>query len=77
MQITIIGGGSYQWTPELLADLLGTESLRGAHYVLEDIDPLRWRRCRPRAGRLNASLGAGATFSTTTDQQRALEAPTS
>ena len=40
MQITIIGGGSYQWTPELLADLLGTESLRGAHYVLEDIDPV-------------------------------------
>ena len=26
MQVTIIGGGSYQWTPELLADLLGTES---------------------------------------------------
>ena len=31
MQITIIGGGSYQWTPELLADLLGTPSLHGAH----------------------------------------------
>ena len=37
--MTIVGGGSYQWTPELLADLLGTESLHGAHIVLEDIDP--------------------------------------
>jgi alpha-galactosidase len=73
MQITIVGGGSYQWTPELLADLLGTESLHGAHYVLEDIDPVPLEKMSRLAGLLNESMGAGATFSATTDQRRALE----
>jgi alpha-galactosidase/6-phospho-beta-glucosidase family protein len=73
MQITIIGGGSYQWTPELLADLLGTDSLRGAHIVLEDIDPVPLDKMGVLAGKVNDSLGAGATFDTTTDQRRALE----
>jgi alpha-galactosidase len=73
MQITIIGGGSYQWTPELLADLLRTESLRGAHYVLEDIDPAPLEKMEPLAKMVNEALGAGATFSSTTDQLRALD----
>ncbi len=58
MQITIIGGGSYQWTPELLADLLGTESLRGAHIVLEDIDPDPLVKMEALAGMVNESLGS-------------------
>ncbi len=73
MQITIVGGGSYQWTPELLADLLGTASLHGAHYVLEDIDPVPLDKMASLAGLLNESMGAGATVSTTTDQRRALD----
>jgi alpha-galactosidase len=73
MQITIIGGGSYQWTPELLADLLGTESLRGAHYVLEDIDPVPLAKMEVLAPKVGDALGAGATFATTTDQRQALE----
>ena len=73
MQITIIGGGSYQWTPELLADLLGTESLRGAHYVLEDIDPAPLAKMEALAGKVGEALGARATFATTTDQRRALD----
>ena len=73
MQITIVGGGSYQWTPELLADLLGTESLHGAHYVLEDIDPVPLEKMSRLAGLLNESMGSGATVSATTDQRRALE----
>jgi alpha-galactosidase/6-phospho-beta-glucosidase family protein len=73
MQITIIGGGSYQWTPELLADLLGTASLRGARIVLEDIDPVPLDKMQALAGMVNESLGAGATFDATTDQRRALE----
>lgn len=73
MQITIIGGGSYQWTPKLVTDLLGTPSLAGCHVVLMDIDaePL------PKMERLfsvaNGSLGAKATVETTTDRRRALD----
>ena len=73
MQITIIGGGSYQWTPELLADLLGTQSLRGARIVLEDIDPDPLEKMEALAGMVNESLGAGAIFPTTTDQRQALD----
>ena len=73
MQITIIGGGSYQWTPELLADLLGTESLRGAHYVLEDIDPAPLEKMKALGQLVGEALGAKATFATTTDQRQALD----
>ncbi|MGA8726781.1 MAG: hypothetical protein WB565_17240 [Acidimicrobiales bacterium] len=73
MQVTIVGGGSYQWTPELLADLLGTESLHGARIVLEDIDPEPLVKMEALAGKLDEAIGAGATFTTTTDQRRALE----
>jgi alpha-galactosidase len=73
VQITIVGGGSYQWTPELLADLLGTESLRGAHIVLEDIDPAPLEKMEALARRLDQALEAKATFATTTDQRAALE----
>ena len=73
MQITIVGGGSYQWTPELLADLLGMPSLQGAHYVLEDIDPAPLEKMVALARLLNEAMGAKATFATTTDQLRALD----
>jgi alpha-galactosidase len=73
VQITIIGGGSYQWTPELLADLLGTESLAGAHLVLEDIDPAPLPKMAALASRLIEATGAKATVATTTDLRRALE----
>jgi alpha-galactosidase/6-phospho-beta-glucosidase family protein len=73
MQITIIGGGSYQWTPELLADLLGTESLHGSTIVLEDIDPRPLDKMVPLARKVDEALGAGATITSTTDQKKALE----
>jgi alpha-galactosidase len=73
MQVTIVGGGSYQWTPELLADLLGTPSLHGVHLVLEDVDPEPLPKMEALAHRVNEVLGAGATVATTTDQRRALD----
>ena len=73
MQITIIGGGSYQWSPELLADLLGTASLHGCHIVLEDVDPRPLEKMVPLAQKVNDALEAGATITSTTDQKAALE----
>src|SRR5271154_5020395 len=73
MQITIIGGGSYQWTPELLADLLGTPSLHGAKIVLEDIDPAPLEKMEALARRLDEAMGSAVTVATTTDQRRSLE----
>lgn len=73
MQVTIIGGGSYQWTPELLADLLGTPSLAGVDLVLEDLDPEPLPKMEALAHRVAAALHNPATVRTTTDQRRALE----
>lgn len=72
-QITIIGGGSYQWTPELLADLLSTPSLCGSRIVLEDIDPAPLPKMRALGERIGDALGAKATIEATTDQRRALD----
>ena len=73
MQVTIIGGGSYQWSPKLMADLLGTPSLSGVHLVLADIDPAPLPKMEALFHRINDAVGAKATVTTTTDQRRALD----
>jgi alpha-galactosidase len=73
MQVTIIGGGSYQWAPKLIADLLNTPSLHGMHLVLEDIDPAPLAKMEGIARIADDKLGSKVTVSTTTDQRRALE----
>jgi alpha-galactosidase len=71
--VTIVGGGSYQWGPELMADLFGTPALAGMHLVLEDIDPAPLPRMEALARKLNDAMGAKATVATTTDLPSALE----
>jgi len=73
MQVTIIGGGSYQWSPKLIADLLSLPSLAGVHLVLEDIDPGPLDKMEAIARIADEKLGAKSTVSTTTDQRRALD----
>src|SRR6202163_2016734 len=73
MQVTIIGGGSFQWAPKLITDLLGTPSLAGVHLVLEDIAPAPLEKMEAIARMADDKLGSKATVSTTTDQRRALE----
>jgi alpha-galactosidase len=72
-QVTIVGGGSYQWAPELMADLFGTPSLAGMHLVLEDIDPEPLPKMEALARKLDDVLEAKATVSTTTDLSAALD----
>jgi len=73
MQVTIIGGGSYQWAPSLITDLLGMPSLAGVHLVLEDIDPAPLEKMEAIARLAGDRLGAKSTVETTTDQRKALE----
>ena len=72
-QVTIVGGGSYQWGPELMADLFGTPALAGMHLVLEDIDPAPLPKMEALAHKLNDAMGAKATVATTTDLGAALD----
>jgi alpha-galactosidase/6-phospho-beta-glucosidase family protein len=71
-QVTIVGGGSYQWGPELIADLFGTPSLAGMHLVLQDINPDPLPKMEALAHKVNTALGSKATIAATTDQKAAL-----
>jgi alpha-galactosidase len=71
-QITIIGGGSYQWGPTLIGDILNTPSLRECHLVLEDLDPAPLPTMQAFAEKMIAATDAKATVTTTTDQREAL-----
>ncbi|MFZ0665263.1 MAG: hypothetical protein WAM97_05875 [Acidimicrobiales bacterium] len=73
MQITIIGGGSYQWAPTLIVDLLRTESIRPLRLVLEDIDPTPLPTMEAFTKLAASKLGTEVEVVTTTDQRRALE----
>src|SRR5580700_11436672 len=73
MQVTIIGGGSYQWSPKLICDILSLPSMAGVHLVLEDIDSGPLEKMEAIARIADDKLGAKSTVSTTTDQRAALE----
>jgi alpha-galactosidase len=73
VQITIIGGGSYQWAPTLIVDLLRTESIRPLRLVLEDIDPAPLPTMEAFAKLAAEKLGTEVEVTSTTDQRRALE----
>jgi alpha-galactosidase/6-phospho-beta-glucosidase family protein len=72
-QVTIVGGGSYQWGPELMADLFGTPALAGLHLVLQDIDPAPLPKMEALAHKLDDAMDAKATVATTTDLGAALD----
>jgi alpha-galactosidase len=72
-QVTIVGGGSYQWAPELMADLFGTPALAGMHLVLQDIDPTPLPKMEALAQKVNDAMGARATIAATTDLGAALD----
>ena len=72
-QVTIVGGGSYQWAPELMADLFGTPALAGMRLVLEDIDPAPLPKMEALARKLNEAMGAKATIASSIDLGAALD----
>lgn len=71
-RIAIIGGGSYQWVPKLLVDLVNTPSLAEAEIVLQDIDPAPLEPVADFVRHIVALQQLGMTVSTTTDQRVAL-----
>jgi alpha-galactosidase len=73
MQVTIIGGGCYQWSPKLITDLLAVGPLADMHLVLEDIDAAPLEKMEVFAKKANEAMGTKMTVSTTTDQKRAVD----
>ena len=72
-RIVIIGGGSHQWVPKLLVDIVNTPSLAEAELVLQDIDPEPLPAMADFVRHVIGLKGIGITVSTTTDQRQALE----
>src|SRR5580698_3936588 len=73
MQVTIIGGGSYQWSPKLITDLLAVAPLADMRLVLEDIDPAPLAKMEIFARMANDKMGTKMTVETTTDQRKAVD----
>jgi alpha-galactosidase len=72
MKVTLIGGGSFQWAPNLESDMLLMPSLQGMHLVLEDIDPEPLPLMQKYVAHAADRLGADVTVETTTDQRDAV-----
>jgi len=75
MKITIIGGGSYCWTPILVRDLACTPGLEGSEIVLEDINRKHLDDLLPCAQAILEQLGKEKAFTVTAtlDEAEALK----
>ena len=73
MQVTIVGGGSYQWAPKLITDLLAVPALAGMRLVLQDIDPQAVERLGAYGRLAVEQTDSKATVVATTDQRAALD----
>ncbi|MGH8979153.1 MAG: hypothetical protein ACRDV7_13830, partial [Acidimicrobiia bacterium] len=72
-RIVVIGGGSFQWVPKLLCDLVNTPSLADAEIVLDDIDPAPLDDMVEFGRDLISKAGVAIAVRGTTDQRAALE----
>jgi alpha-galactosidase len=72
-RIVIIGGGSYQWVPKLLIDVVNTPSLAATELVLQDINPEPLEPIAEYVRYIAELKGIPLTVRTTTNQRAALE----
>lgn len=72
VNITIVGGGSYNWSPKLMADLALKSQLHG-RLTLMDIDPDALSQMEQLGRRMMAELDGRFEVIATTDLPRALD----
>ncbi len=72
-RITIVGGGSTHWTPNLLRDFANTESLQDAAVTLMDTDPGSLPLMLEVGQHIAKSRQIGLSVETTTELEPALE----
>ena len=71
-KLVLIGAGSTEFTPGLLADLVSSPSLRNSEVALVDIDPWAVETMVGLARRLSRERGADLVVTGTTDRREAL-----
>ncbi len=72
MKIVIVGGGSAQWVPILVDDIVTAPCLAGSELVLEDIDAARAERTLGYAAHVAGLARSGVAVRATTDLDEAL-----
>ena len=70
-KIVIVGGGSTAWAPNIVRDMLMTESLRDAEFVLYDIDQKAALLVAGVLERTQKALGTGARILPTNSKAKA------
>ncbi len=73
LKIVLVGGGSAQWTPVIVRDLMLTASLSDAEFVLYDINKGASDLTAAFCVKLAARLGVRARFLSTDQRERAFE----
>ncbi len=71
-KVVIIGAGSADFGPGMLADVMGNSEFKGSTLALVDIDPTHLELIGSVANRMNETWEAGVKVETTTDRRRAL-----
>lgn len=72
-KIVMVGGGSVNWAPTLLNDLLLTPGLDAAQYVILDIDAAAGERMKRFGDRLAAERGYACEFHSTDSHKDAFK----
>lgn len=70
-KIVIVGGGSNAWTPNIVKDMLLTEAIAGAEFVLYDVNKAASDLVATFLKKLDKRLGTSSTFSSTDNRARA------
>ena len=71
MKIVMVGGGSCNWSPKLICDIIHEESLDGSEIWLEDIDLKAAEKIKAAGERLAKDNGRRLTFIVTADEDTA------
>lgn len=71
-KIALVGGGSFGWTPAVVANILRCAHLEGSQVVLFDLDPEALALTHALAQRYRAQSGSATTLTATTRREEAL-----
>ena len=73
LKITLVGGGSLNWTPRVVASILGKSFLDGSEICLFDLNPEPLALTHQLCSRYAELTGSRKTVTQTTDRSEALE----
>lgn len=73
IKLAYVGGGSYQWAPRIIKDIMLKDELPPTDFVLLDKDWERASEIRQLCERMNRELGTNHTFAATTSEEEAFD----